>query len=302
MKNISISLLYRAMGLVILGAVPVFGQSTVVSGFEAPESAIHDTAADVYLVSNIGPLNWSAGGPAAFDGNGSISRVLPNGSVQHKWIAHGVNGVTLHAPKGMGISGNVLYVADIDTIRLFHRTTGAPLGNIAVPNPFPSPLFLNDVTVTSNGTVFITESDHGAIFKINPAGKEATVHSVAAALNYPNGIVADGPNGAIWVTWFAPGQILSMGANRKISVVATISGMDYLFLDGLVRKSDGSFLTSSWVTGSIYHVSASGTVLGIAAQFTGGFAEGPADLGLDQGRNRLLVPLLLVDQLVLVNL
>src|SRR5215813_3187481 len=128
--------------IIILLAVPVFAQTIVVNGFETPESVVHDTAADVYLVSNVG-----AGDPGALDHNGFISRVSPSGVVlQLKWIQDGVNGAVLNGPKGIAIHGNALYVSDIDTLRLFDRTTGAPLAAIAIPNPFtPSPLFLNDV-------------------------------------------------------------------------------------------------------------------------------------------------------------
>src|SRR5215831_227134 len=97
---------------------------TVSDSFNAPESVLYDPQADIYLVSNIN------GTPLAKDNNGFISRVSPDSGkvVQLKWIAGGANGVTLNAPKGMGIVGDTLFVADIDVVRMFNRTTGAPMG------------------------------------------------------------------------------------------------------------------------------------------------------------------------------
>src|SRR5215831_13697643 len=141
-------------------AAPLTAQTIIVSGFETPESVVHDTIADVYLVSNVG-----AGDPGALDHNGFISRVSPSGTVtQLKWIQDGVNGAVLNGPKGIALHGNVLYVSDIDTLRLFNRTTGAPLAAIAIPNPFtPSPLFLNDVAVSQDGTVFLSDNANAGL-------------------------------------------------------------------------------------------------------------------------------------------
>ena len=46
-----------------------------------------------------------------------------------------------NAPKGLGVSGNLLYVADLTFVRMFDRKTGAPKGKIAIPGA----TFLNDV-------------------------------------------------------------------------------------------------------------------------------------------------------------
>lgn len=93
----------------------------VEGGLMTPESALHDPAADVYLVFDID------GNPSARDGNGFISRVAPDGSIRElKWIDGAREGVTLNAPKGMALRGNTLLVADLDAIRLFDRASGKP--------------------------------------------------------------------------------------------------------------------------------------------------------------------------------
>jgi len=300
------------LSIILFLAAPGFAQKIVVNGFDTPESVVHDTVADVYLVSNVG-----AGDPGALDHNGFISRVSPSGVVlQLKWIQDGVNGAVLNGPKGIALRGNVLYVSDIDTLRLFNRTTGAPLAAIAIPNPFtPSPLFLNDVAVSQDGTVFLSDNANGGLFKVDPNG-QASVISTSGNLNFPNGVLAgtddqDG-NNVLWVTWIG-NQILRLNGAGQVKVVATIPAPDVsslglppntLLFDGFVRLPDGSFLVSSWVTGNLYKISDDGENIRVIASFVSFFdnpdnPDGPADIGVDLARHRLLVPLFDVNQLVI---
>ena len=106
-------------------ANPVF---RITEGIATPESVLYDEANDRYLVSNIN------GKPDAADNNGYISELSPDGKVvKEKFISGGVGKVKLDAPKGSGISGGVLYVSDINVVRLFDLKTGAPKQDIAVP-------------------------------------------------------------------------------------------------------------------------------------------------------------------------
>src|SRR5262245_28396130 len=78
-----------------------------------PESVLYDEANDRYLVSNIN------GKPLDVDNNGFVAELSPDGKVtKEKWIAGGQNKVTLNAPKGLAIANGVLYVTDIDTVRM----------------------------------------------------------------------------------------------------------------------------------------------------------------------------------------
>jgi len=290
-------------------AAPGLAQTIVVTGFDTPESVVHDHVADVYLVSNVG-----AGDPGALDHNGFISRVSPNGIVlQLKWIQDGVNGAVLNGPKGIAIRGNVLYVSDIDTLREFDRVTGSPLAAISIPNPFtPTPLFLNDVAVADDGTVFLSDNANGALFKVDPNGNPSVI-STSPSLDFPNGVLADGgDNNVLWVTWIG-NQILRTNPSGKIKVVATIPAPDVsslglppntLLLDGFVRLPDGSFLVSSWVTGHVYQISDDGEKIKVIASFVSFFdnpnnPDGPADINVDLNRHRLLVPLFDVNELVI---
>ncbi|MEJ2503446.1 MAG: hypothetical protein P8177_09075 [Gemmatimonadota bacterium] len=157
-------------------------------GLATPESVLHDAVADVYLVSNID------GSPHGKDGNGFISRIRPDGSVETlRWIDGSTEGVTLNAPKGLAIKGDTLFVADIDSVRMFDRVTGAYHGARDVPGA----TFLNDLTVAADGPVYVSDSGLAEDFSSNGSdavyrfdGDQAVAVVEGSALGSPNGIYA----------------------------------------------------------------------------------------------------------------
>ena len=168
-------------------------------GLQTPESVLHDPVADVYIVSNIN------GSPTDKDNNGFLSRITPDGEVAElKWVEGGRDGVTLHAPKGSAIKGDTLFVADIDTVRMFHRETGAMLGARGVPNA----TFLNDMTVGPDGTVYVTDmgvragaqgfepSGTAAVYRFGPDGQGYSTW--ATGLRNCSGMATQPANDALW--------------------------------------------------------------------------------------------------------
>jgi hypothetical protein len=260
-----------------------------VSGFSTPESALFDEGGGFYLVSNI------AGGPSEKNGEGFISRVTPDGAIENlRWIDGREANVTLNAPKGLALKGDTLLVTDIDVVRLFHRTTGQPLGEWAVPNA----TFLNDVSVGGDGAVYVTDTG----VRIGAAGIEPTgtdaVHRFDAAgaptalargahLQNPNGIVVDGDR--VIVVPFGSNEVYRLGPDGQRETIAQLPGGQ---LDGLVRLDDGSLLVTSWEASAVYRVSPGGQVTAAVEN-----VEAPADIGFDPVRNRLLIPLFQADEL-----
>jgi hypothetical protein len=305
----------RPLGLVALFAASAVAADlavTVVSGFVSPESVVHDTPSDVYLVSNVG------GSPVTVN-HGFISRVSPDGTVLDlRWIQDGVNGVTLHGPKGLWLHRNELYVADVDTLRIFNRHTGAPIRNVAIPNPFaPAALFLNHVVVTNNGTVYISDQLNSALFTVDPEGY-ASVLASGPQLGNPDGFLFD--SGELsWVTFFGH-EVRRLTASGRIIMEAPLPAVDVtglklgpnplpagaLMLDGYARWHD-SLLVSSWVTGKIYRIGRSGTDIQTVFQVVGAqdnpsSPDGPAKINIDYSRSRLLIPLFSKGQLVILQL
>jgi hypothetical protein len=249
-------------------------------GFLSPESVQHDPAADVYLVSNVN------GSPLALDNNGFISRLAPDGSVLDlKWIEAGVNGVTLHGPKGLAIIGDILYVSDVDAIRLFDRVTGALLGEIPV-----SGTLLNDLCAGPSGALYLTDVGLGftdAVYRI----EQGAAFSIASGpdLGRPNGCAVIGAN--VFVVTFGSNQVYRTNPSGKRFPVATLpTGM----LDGIVRVG-GSFFVSSWAGSAVYKIGLSG---GEVTTVLSGIPT-PADIGYDAHRHRLLVPLFMANTVLI---
>lgn len=263
-----------------IAPAPPFQATVADVGFATPESVLHDADVDVYLVSNIN------GEPLGKDDNGFISRLGPDGEVQAlRWIDGASEEVTLHAPKGMALKGDTLFVADIDSVRAFHRTTGEPLGAIGVPGA----TFLNDLATGPDGTLYVTDSGLTASFassgteaihRFTAGGPEAV--AAGATLAGPNGIVVDGDQ-VIMVPFGGNAvQRFPVGGGDPLLVAELPGGQ----LDGVVRDADGTLLVSSWETGTVYSIAPDGTV---AEAVTG--VEAPADLGWDADRRRVLIPL-----------
>jgi hypothetical protein len=229
---------------------------------------LHDEAADLYLVSNIN------GSPTDKDGNGFISRVASDGSLEAlKWIDGEAPGVTLHAPKGMAIANGNLYVADIDCLRSFDQVSGEPTGEICVDGA----TFLNDVVAALDGSILFTDSGLDPSF--SPSGTDAVyrldggeVLTVLANpdLGAPNGIVDT--NDGILVVTFMSGEVFR--------------GPSEMQLDGIVVLPNDRVFMSSWGDSCVHELTASGEAQCIISD-----VAAPADIGADAGRNRVLIPL-----------
>ena len=253
------------------------------AGFDTPESVLYDVKGDAYLVSNIG------GTPLDKDDNGFISKVSPDGKVELKWIDSAKDDVTLNAPKGSAIVGDVLYVADIDVVRMFDRGSGAPKGEI----PIAGATFLNDVAADDK-TVWV--SDSGLNAKFEPSGTDA-IYAIAVGagnkvekvitgkeLGHPNGLAISGDG--VRVVTFGSGETYEIvragGKVERKNVAKPPKGQ----LDGVIVAAGTPTLISSWEGKAVYAMAEDGA---FSEVITG--VESPADIGYDSQRKRLLVPL-----------
>lgn len=261
-----------------------------VEGFRTPESVLYDPAQDVWYVSNIN------GQPLDHDGNGYISRLASDGTVRDSmFIAGGRNGVALDAPKGMAITGDTLWVADIDKVRAFSKTTGQPL--FTVDFTALNATFLNDVAVAPDGNIYITDTSilfnpdgstsHPAVDKIfvirNVSRRMGTVADQGDRFGRPNGIAWDATHSRFLVVSFGAPTVLSWtpGALKPPTTVATGAGQ----FDGVVALPDGRALVSSWADSSVSVLDGSSLTRLISD------VPAPADIGLDAQHMRLGIPL-----------
>lgn len=260
------------------------------TGLRNPESALWDSAGGVWLVSNVN------GSPLARDDNGFISRMDAMGRpMLWRWIDGADTAVTLNAPKGMALKGDTLFVADIDVVRLFHRSTGRPIGERDVPGA----TFLNDLAVGPDGTLYVTDSGlrlgakgnepsgTDAVWRFNTRGV-AEVVAKDTTLGEPNGVLAE--QGGLIVVALGSGAVYRLDARgRRTNLPKPPKGA----LDGVVRANDGSLLVSSWEGKAVYRLKGNGPWTTAVDS-----VESPADIGWNRQSGELAIPQMMKNRLV----
>jgi glucose/arabinose dehydrogenase len=271
--------------------------ATVGGGLAIPESARWDAEQRVWFVSNInvGPLK---------DGNGFISRITADGRVDSlRFIASGRDGVTLHAPRGMALVGDTLWVADIDAVRGFDRRSGAPLATVDL-GPLGA-LLLNDIAPTPDGSLYVTDTgvrfdsegnrQHTGpdrVFRIR--GGQPSVALEGDWLGQPNGVTWD-PIGKRLL--FAPVagdstvQQWTEGAARP-EPIARGRGR----YDGIEVLPGGRILVAGWNDSTVSEIvgrELRPLIRGVPA---------PADIGVDPEGGVVAIPILREDRVELWRL
>ena len=267
-----------------------------VDGLQAPEAARFDPELGVYFVSNIN------GSPLGKDNNGYISRLTRDGKVDSlKFIAAGRAGVKLDAPKGIAISGDTLWVADIDAARAFDKRSGKPIASVSLAGKAK---FLNDAAVGPDGAIYMTDSgftDDGKggmghagpdrVFRIE--GRKATIALEFGEKSGPNGITWDSAGSSFVIVSFAGTPIYRWSpGDSTAKVVAQGPGM----MDGVEELDAGRFVISTWTDSSLFVLDGDKIT-----KLVGGL-PGPADIAIDRERGRIAVPLLLDNRLDFVDI
>jgi hypothetical protein len=279
-----------------LGTVPDLGVAPIAMDvaddkLAEPETVIHDVDQDVYLVSNI------KGEPNAQDANGYISKLSPAGEVIDQYFIDGRRpGIELHAPRGMAIGGDTLFVADEGGVRLFDRRTGEQRASWRVPDS----RFLNGVAIDAHGRVLVTDTGIDLLptgpVKTGPytvyafdAGGTPSVFAQGDDLLGPNGIVA-GPQGIVTIEFMGDEHgIYTLGDGGKKHLLGKLPFGE---LDGLALLPDGSMLVSSWFANGVYRF-----VPGQAPKLVIEHLITPAGIAYDAVRHRVLIPEVLGNKL-----
>lgn len=253
------------------------------TGFQTPESAIVDTASNVIYVSNI------AGGPADRDGNGYISKLSLDGKVTaEKWVTG------LDAPKGLGLHGGKLFVADLDKLVEIDVASG----NIVTKHEAAGAKILNDVAIDGEGNVYTSDWPGNAIWRLSGGTFEKWLESDKLA--NPNGLLIDGDK-LIVAAWGAmeadfstktPGNLLAVNlADKSISNLG--NGKPVGNLDGLERFDADSFIVTDWVAGKVFQITRAGDAKELLV-----LGQGSADLTYNATTRTAIIPLMVDGKVV----
>jgi sugar lactone lactonase YvrE len=240
---------------------------------KTPESVLYEEKGKFLYVSNID------GTPDGKDGKGSIGKVGLDGKIiKVDWVQG------LNAPKGMGLYKNKLYVADLTEVVVIDVLKGAVIQRI----PVEGAVFLNDITIDKNGTVYVSDT---RAFKVHKIEKNK-VTTLLENLKGPNGLLAVNQD------------LLILDRGNLYKLLPT--GQLFLMADTMDPSTDGiemvrpnEYLVSCW-NGVVYYIGSSG-----AKQIlldTRQEKINSADIGYDAKNRILYVPTFYKNSIVAYDL
>lgn len=227
----------------------------------SPESVWVDSKNKVLYVSNT----------VAFEPNATafISKLDMDGNfIKRDWVT-GLNAVL-----GIGIHKNRLYAAEAFSKSI--AVIDVDKASIIKRIPIDGAELLNDITVDAKGIVYVSDTRHGKIYRI----ENDTPTLYAENLKGANGLLAVGKD--LYV--LSDGALIKIDQDKKTTVIS--KGMEG-GLDGVVQIKPNEFIVSGW-QGLIYHVKSDGsnTVL----LDTREKKISAADIGYDKSSGILYVP------------
>lgn len=227
------------------------------------ESVCYNPESKLFYVSCIN------GNPLEKDGNGFIATVSLTGEViTQKW-ATGLN-----APKGMGIYRDKLFVTDIDRIVVVSLESG----EIETTYPVEGAVFLNDIAVSPQGWIFVSDMSTNKIHRVEKGIVSTWLED--ESLQGTNGLYCE------------PKELLIGTKNGIFSVRYEDKRIWHLIMDtgsidGLEADGKGNYFISDWM-GKVQLVNEENEPIELLNTTKKGINA--ADIEYVQDRQLLLVP------------
>jgi WD40 repeat protein len=213
----------------------------VIEGFHHPESVAFD--GKNFYVSNLGQKL----APLEKDGDGYISRLTRNGALQD---SNYFRGVTLHAPKGLAVVNEQLFVADVGRIVVLDIRSRKKIQEKDLSSCC---LFVNDLAPRDEDRIFFSCSDKGTLWLWDIAAD--TVRPITdTEIPGANGLVWEFLNADLYVAGMGSGgqngNIHSVEVkNNTVKILSDHNGM----WDGL-QLVRGRLLATDWKTHQIWTI------------------------------------------------
>jgi DNA-binding beta-propeller fold protein YncE len=251
-------------------------QAFELRGMDKPACFIVDPATGMHYVSNV------VGSPRAKDGSAYIAKIDVEGKlIDRHFISSGDKGITLNAPIGLAISGDNLFVADIDAVRRFDKNSGKLLGVIDLK--LLGAKFLNGLAVNPEGHLFVSDTIGNVIFKIDLVNNyQVTILARGPGLGHPNGMVYENRHQRLLVTTSNSGKIIAVDMRGQLLTVYRGKFKD---LDGIDLDGQGDMIVADFAAGKIVRIKKYSTVEILREHMVT-----PAGLSFDASNNRILVP------------
>ena len=251
-------------------------------GFNNPESVIYHESSNTLFVSNVN------GSPIEKDGNGYISKILLDGTIlKMQWV------IGLNAPKGLAIHNNTLYVSDIDTL----VAIDIPSGTITNTYKVDDAKFLNDVTASNQGEIFVSDMLLNRIYRLS--NDQFNLWLESTELENPNGLHAEGDHlilGAwgVMTDGFAteiPGHLKSISLQDKS--ITSLGGTPIGNLDGVESDGNNGYYVTDWMAGKLFQINTNGEATLLLE-----LEQGMADHEVLLEQNLILLPMMKNDKVL----
>lgn len=264
-------------------SLTVSSEAAQITGLESPNSFVGDPSGKEYFISNIN------GEPQARDNNGFITKLNAEGKVTDlKFIQGGVADVFLHAPKGMALMGPILYIADLDQLKGFDKTSGKLIVTVSFPTSSRTQVSLTDVAAAPDGVLYVSDQAANSIYRVDPSAKyrvDLLIHDERLA--GPAGIaIHPGTHHLITVSW-EKGKILDITPDGQLTELESNGFFTSRFqnLSGVDFDQWGNMYVSDFTKGKIWRMTRDHRFQVIAE-----YLPAPADIGIDRMNNLILVP------------
>jgi len=256
-------------------------------GLARPESVVYDPLTDVLYVSNIN------GAVMQKDGNGFISRLKPDGTIlERSWVSG------LNSPTGLALRDRKLYVADVDSL----VEINAASGGLTKRHKANGAIFLNDVAIAEDGTVYVSDTPMNTIWRLKDGVFEPWL--VNDELDGPNGLLVQDDKLIV----ASLGRLKSVGQDQEIAGLFAVNLEDQTIeplakgkaignLDGLQLLEPGVYLVTDWASGALYTITTQGKVDQLID-----LNQGSADMSYSPQTKTVLIPMMLDNTLAAYQL
>jgi sugar lactone lactonase YvrE len=244
-----------------------------------PESVLYDPVRDILYVTSFDAQFATASEPTGY-----ISKVTLDGEIRdHNWVTG------LNAPTGMSIYDDRLYTLE----RAYLTEIDLDSGEIMQRYPMPDVEFPNDLSVDSQGNIYITDTRSSApadsrIYRFKDGEFQVWLNE---GINASNGayvyedklLVGNSGDGFL--------KAVDLDSKRITKVTSLGAGV----IDGIRVDTDGNYLVSHW-SGQVYSISPQGQVVEILDMMEQRLNT--ADFELVSDRKLLVIPTFLGNRVV----
>ena len=228
---------------------------------KTPESVLYEPIENVLFVSSID------GKPDEKDGQGFVSKVSPaDGSIlELSWV------VGLNAPKGMGVSGQII-----------NRHSA------------PESAFLNDVASDKQGNIFVSDTGTNTTYKLENNNTALRKWLRTPELNSPNGLYIDNITSKLVVA--SRGGSLSLVDLQNKTITKLGAQVPAGSLDGIEADTGQNlYYVTDWTAGKVYAVNSDGTDYRTLIDLQ---KQGTADLEFIESERMVIIPMMQDNKLI----